>query len=128
MDVEAAWGLATGVKIEKQKPEEREEWAIPQTGNAWEVAPPSNRGNPYRTVGTPKGSDRLPAPSTATRGGSLWTVEGNASWGKGTMTKKVLDPKQTEGMIHCVPGEHTRKDASRYIYCPVLVATSLVLG
>ena len=62
------------------------------TGNAWDAAPlPSNRGNIYRPVGTPKGSDGFPAPPTADKDGAVWTVGGDANWGTGTMTKKVLD-------------------------------------
>ena len=126
-DVEAAWGLAPESKIEKPTPEERAGWALPQSGNAWDAAPPPSNGqNPYRPVGTHKGSDGLPAPSTDDRGGAPRTVRGDASWGTGTITKKVLDSKQTEGMIRRVLGERARTDTPRYISCLVLIARSLI--
>ena len=73
--------------------------------------------NPYRPVGTPKGNDGLPTPSTADGYSALWTAEGDASWGTGARTKKVLDSNQTEGMIRRVLGERARKDTPRYNYC-----------
>ena len=125
-DIEAAWGSATESKIEKPTPEERKEWAIPQTGNAWGAPPPTNRGNPYRPIRTRKESDGSPDPSAAARDGTLWTIEGDASWGTGTITKKMLDSEQTEGMIRRVLGERAPKDTPRYIYHFVLIATSLM--
>jgi hypothetical protein len=114
--------------VEKPRPEEKKKWALPQEPDAWDAPPPPSNGrNPYRPVGTPKGGSGSLTPPTTARDGSLWTVEGDTSWGTGVRTKKVLNSKQTEGMIRRVLGEGARKDTPRYGYGFFLINTSLML-
>jgi hypothetical protein len=117
-NVDAAWGLAPESKIEKPRPEERKQPALPHEGNAWDAPRPLGAsGNPYRPVGTRKGDDRAHTPSSNTDSGASWTAKGDASWGTGTRTKKILDSEQTEGMARRVLGERVHKDVPRCECC-----------
>jgi hypothetical protein len=108
-------------KIEKPKPEAKEQWALPQSRSARDApAPPSIGGNPFRPVGTLKATNTTPAPSTTAGSAASSTFEGDASWGTGARTKQMLDSKRTEGMIRRVLGERARKDTLRYD-CFVLI-------